>query len=96
MKIKIRVKGGNPTSERSAARLVNRGRARWTGEHSIEIIAEDRKPVENFHARAVVPSLPAVFARIQDATPGMPVLSLIGYNRSSGAYALKRSRKSSL
>lgn len=88
MKIKIRVKGGNPTSERSAARLVNRGRARWTGQHSIEIIAEDRKPVENFHARALVPAIPVVFAVIRDASPGMPVLPIIGYNRSSiGVYA---------
>ncbi len=88
MKIKIRVKGGAFTSERSANRLVNRGRARWIGQLSIEIIAEDRRPVENFHARALVVSIPPVFACIQDASPGMPVIPTIGYNRSSiGAYA---------
>ncbi len=83
MKNKIRVNGDAFTSERSAKRLVNRGRARWTGPTSIEVIAEDRSPAVNFHARSLVPSLPVIFATICDAAPGMPVLPIIGYNRSS-------------
>lgn len=90
MKSKIRVAGAGFTSERSAKKLVNRGRARWTGAASIEIIAEDRSPIENFHARSVVPSIPVVtdFCTITDAFPGFPVLPIIGYNRAStGVYA---------
>jgi hypothetical protein len=83
MKKKIRISGYGLTSLRSAKRLVLRGRARWIGETSIEIIVEDRSPIENFHARAKVLQFPVREAvQIQDAFPGMPVLPTIGYNRA--------------
>ena len=83
MKSKIQITGGGKTSVAAAERLVWKGSFRWTDSThtAIEMLTANRRIgcVRSVPRRASL----AVSASIVDAFPGMPVLPLIGYNRST-------------